>query len=112
MLIKVVFAIVLVAHGLIHLMGAAKAFGLADLPALTQPISRPMGLAWLLASAMVLASAAALFAWPRGWIFVAVLAAIVSQAVILTAWADARFGTLANVLLLAGATAAWLSPGP
>ena len=34
-----IFAIVLVVHGVIHLLGFAKAFGLAELPQLTQPIS-------------------------------------------------------------------------
>jgi hypothetical protein len=31
-------------HGLIHLIGFAKGFGYADLPQLTQPISRAWGL--------------------------------------------------------------------
>ena len=39
-----VFAVIIAVHGLIHLMGPAEAFGLADLPQLTQPISRGMGL--------------------------------------------------------------------
>lgn len=34
-------------HGLIHLMGFAKGFGYADLPQLTQPISRAWGAGWL-----------------------------------------------------------------
>ena len=46
-----VFAFIVVVHGLIHLMGPAKAFGYAELPQLTQPISRGMGLVWLLAAA-------------------------------------------------------------
>ena len=40
-----IVAILLAVHGLIHLMGFAKAFGYAELPQLTQPISREMGLA-------------------------------------------------------------------
>ena len=40
-------------HGLIHLMGFAKGFGYADLPQLTQPISRAWGLAWLAAAVLV-----------------------------------------------------------
>ena len=32
-------AVLLAVHGLIHLMGFAKAFGYAQLPQLTQPIS-------------------------------------------------------------------------
>ena len=39
-----VFAGILILHGLIHLMGFAKAFDHAGLPHLTQPISR--GWAW------------------------------------------------------------------
>ena len=45
-------------HGLIHLMGFAKGFGYADLPQLTQPISRACGLAWLAAALLVTTSAA------------------------------------------------------
>ena len=47
-------------HGLIHLMGFAKGFGYVDLPQLTQPISRPWGLAWLAAAVLVTTSAAML----------------------------------------------------
>jgi hypothetical protein len=40
----------LVVHGLIHLLGFAKAVRLADLPQLTEPISPFLGAVWLLAS--------------------------------------------------------------
>ena len=40
-----IVAVLLAVHGLIHLMGFAKAFGYAELPQLTQPISREMGVA-------------------------------------------------------------------
>jgi len=36
---RVAFALALVVHGLIHLLGVAKAFGFAELPQLTRPIS-------------------------------------------------------------------------
>ena len=45
----------LILHGLIHLMGFAKAFGYAELPQLTQPISRDWGVVWLLAGGLVVA---------------------------------------------------------
>jgi hypothetical protein len=61
-----VFAIVLVVHGLIHAIGFAKAFGLADLPELTQPISPLLGALWLLTALLFFVAAAALFLWPRG----------------------------------------------
>ena len=66
-LMIVVFAIVLVVHGLIHLLGFAKAFGFADLPQLRQPVSPFMGVLWLIAALLFLAAAGSLFVWPRWW---------------------------------------------
>ena len=102
----------LLLHGLIHLMGFAKAFGYADLPQLTEPISRPMGLAWLLATGLFLLTLMALFAWPRGWWMVGATALLASQVVIVTSWNDAKFGTLANVIVLAGVVFGFASHGP
>jgi hypothetical protein len=42
-LIRIVFIVVVGIHGLIHLMGFAKAFGYAALPRLAQPIPRTRG---------------------------------------------------------------------
>jgi hypothetical protein len=105
-------SVVVAVHGLIHLMGFAKAFGFADLPQLTQPISRGWGLAWLMASLLVLASAVLLGLGHRRFWVVGALALIVSQAVIMTAWRDAWAGTVANVILLAAVTRGWLADGP
>jgi hypothetical protein len=66
-LMKLIFAIFLVVHGLIHLLGGAKAFNLAEIPRLTQQISRPLGVLWLLATGLLVITAGALFAWPRWW---------------------------------------------
>jgi len=59
-----IFAIVLVLHGLIHLVGFAKAFALADFPQLSQPIAPAFGAFWLLASLLFLAAATAATAAP------------------------------------------------
>ncbi|MDO9021894.1 MAG: hypothetical protein Q8S73_03180 [Deltaproteobacteria bacterium] len=106
------FAFVMVVHGLIHLMGFLKAFGLAALPQLARPISRPMGVVWLLAALTTLAAVVALFAWPRGWWLLGAAALLLSQAAVIGAWSDARFGTLANVLLLVGVLYGYLTQGP
>jgi hypothetical protein len=106
------FAFIVAIHGLIHLMGPAKAFGYAELPELIQPISRLMGLLWLAAAAAMLASAAALFLWPRGWWMVGAAAVVLSQVVIVTAWSDAKFGTVANVILLLGVMYGYFTVGP
>lgn len=104
--------IVLVLHGLIHFMGFAKAFGMADLAQLTQPISRGMGLVWLAAGLAMLAAGIHLMVAPRSWWITGLVAVVLSQAVILTAWQDARFGTVANLVILAAVLYGVLSQGP
>ena len=103
----------LVVHGLIHFLGAAKGCGWASVPQLREPISLGMGVVWLLAGAMVLVSAAMIAAAaPSWWWAVALLAALVSQIAIVTSWGDAKVGTIVNVILLVIATYGFLSAGP
>jgi hypothetical protein len=108
---KTLFAIFLVAHALIHLMGTAKAFGVAEIPQLTHPIAGPLGLLWLLAAALFLATAIALFIWPQWWWALGAGAIVVSQVAIVTSWSDARYGTIANVIVLGGVAFGFLSQG-
>jgi hypothetical protein len=109
---RVLLAILLAVHGLIHLMGFAKAFGLAKLPQLAQPISRPWGVAWLAAAILLTATAIAVLAAPRWWWAPGVVALVISQAVIASSWNDARYGTIANAILLVGVVLGFLSQGP
>ena len=108
----VAFAIVLVVHGLIHVLGFAKAVGLADLPQLTRPISPLLGALWLLAALLFLAAAAALFIWPRGWWAIGACAIVVSMFVVVPSWTDAKFGALANLVALIGVVFGFLAQGP
>jgi lysylphosphatidylglycerol synthetase-like protein (DUF2156 family) len=97
--LRLLFVAIIVIHGLIHLMGAAKGFGWADVAALKQPISRSMGALWLVAGLLVLTAGVVLALQAQWWWAVAAVAAVVSQAVILTSWNDAKAGTLANIIL-------------
>jgi hypothetical protein len=64
-----IVVVLLVVHGLIHWMGFAKAFGYVELPQLTRPVSREMGVVWLAAGLLVVASAVTMVASPRSfWI--------------------------------------------
>jgi hypothetical protein len=110
-MVRTVFTIVLIIHGLIHLMGFAKAFGLAELPQLAQPISRGLGVLWLLGALFLVATAVAVWLWPSGWWLLGGLALILSQIVILSSWRDAKFGTLANLVLLVGLLYGFASRG-
>ncbi len=105
-------ATVLLLHGLIHLFGFAKAFGYAELPQLTQPISRGWGVGWLLAAVLTVLAAGAVAAQAR-WSWVpAALALLASQVVLSSSWVDAKFGTLPNVVLLAVAAYGFAANGP
>jgi len=102
-MMAIALSAILVVHALIHALGFAKAFELAPATQLTIPISRPMGLIWLAASSLLLASSVALLAAPRWFWLLAIAAATVSQVAIVASWRDARFGTALNVLtVLAG----------
>ena len=99
-------------HGLIHLMGFAKAFGYAELPQLTQPISREWGVLWLLTAGLIVCTAAMLAGGARAYWIVGGLALLVSQALIMTAWRDAWAGTAANAVLLIVVAHGLLTEGP
>jgi hypothetical protein len=103
---------VLAVHGLIHLMGFAKAFSYAALPQLTQPISRGWGLIWLAAAILVLASAAMFGLGHRRFWAIGAVALLASQIVIVSSWRDAWAGTAANVILLLAVTHGWFTEGP
>ena len=109
---RLTFAIVLVVHGLIHLLGFAKAFGFAELPQLTRPIPPVMGLIWLAASLLFLLTAGALFVWPRWWWAIGLAAIAASMVAIVPSWTDARFGALGNLIALVGVVFGFLANGP
>ena len=106
-------AVVLFGHGLIHLLGAAKGLGWAEVASLGGPVSTMGGLAWLVAAILVMASAVLIAARaPAWWWAVAGVAAVFSQAVIVTSWSDAKVGTVANIILVLAALYGFLSLGP
>jgi hypothetical protein len=105
-------ALLLVAHGLIHLLGFAKAFQLADLPQLTQPISKFVGILWLASAVMFLAAAASLVMTPRAWWMIGAGAIGLSVVVILASWSDAKFGMAVNLVVLVAVLIGFVSQGP
>lgn len=106
------FVVVVTLHALIHVMGFAKGVGLAKLPQLAQPISLPLGVAWLVAAVLLLATVGALLAASRWWWAVGAAGLVVSQLVIVASWSDAKWGTLANAIVLVGVVHGFLTLGP
>ncbi len=106
------FVAFLVLHGLIHLMGFAKAYGFAELPQLRLPISPQAGVAWLVAALLFIATGVCVYAVPRWWWAVGACALLVSTAVIWSSWADARAGAVANIVVLVAVIVGAAMNGP
>src|SRR5690606_19826346 len=82
------------------LLGFAKGWGLASLPQLQMSISRTSGLLWFVAAILLSAGAAALYWTPRYWGLILLLGIGASQVLIFRHYQDAKFGTVANLILL------------
>jgi hypothetical protein len=97
---RLLLIVILVVHGVIHLFGFVKAFGLAEVSELHQPISQGRGILWLMAALLLTAGAVLLVAAPRHWWIPASAGIALSQVLIFGSWGDAKFGTIANLLVL------------
>jgi len=109
---RFLFVAFLVLHGLIHLMGFAKAYGFAELPQLRTPISPPAGVAWLVAAVLFVVAGVCVYAVPRWWWAVGACALVVSTPVIWSSWADAKAGAVANVVVLVAVVVGAAMNGP
>ncbi|MCB9656442.1 MAG: hypothetical protein H6726_02245 [Sandaracinaceae bacterium] len=99
---RIAFSVLVVIHALIHLLGFVKGFGFAPVAQLSASISRPVGVLWLTACGLLLVAVGMLTARHAAWWMPAAVGLLLSQALVFTAWSDAKFGTLANVLLVVG----------
>ncbi len=107
---KIAFFIFLSIHGLIHLMGFLKAFGFAEIPQLSQNFSKLEGILWLII-VLAFVFVGVLFLMKNNlWFWIAIGAVLISQILIIINWLDAKFGTIANLIVLIVAiiaVAAW-----
>lgn len=96
---RIAFALLVLLHGLIHLLGPAKAFGWADVSQLRAPIAPGVGLLWLGTALLLIAAATGVALRAPWWWYPALPGVLLSQALIVLAWGDAKVGTLANVII-------------
>lgn len=94
------FAGFLFVHGVIHLLGVAKAWRLAELPQLSQTIPPTFGWLWLAASLLFCVAAIYLLVSPRWWWYIGAFAVVISTIAIVPSWGDAKFGAYANVAVI------------
>jgi hypothetical protein len=100
MVIKYIFAFITLIHGLIHFMGFAKAFNYGNMTQLTKDISKPMGVVWFTTALLFVVCVALYLLKKDSWVYFALISVVLSQILILNSWQDAKFGTIANVLVL------------
>lgn len=112
MITRLAIAALIFGHGLIHFLGSAKGFGFAEVRALVEPVSVRQAAGWLVAGLSVAGSAVALLVAPRVWWIGGLVAVVLSQSMVFSAWTDAKAGTVANVLLLLLALHGFASEGP
>lgn len=109
---KYLLVALLIIHGLIHLLGFVKAFDLAQPAQLQAPITRPLGVLWLAAALLLVGGGGMCLLAARWWWLPAALGVILSQLLIVSAWSDAKAGTVANGLLLLPIVVAALHGAP
>ena len=97
---RILFLILVILHGLIHLLGFVKAFGLKEVKELTLHISKPIGIVWLIVAALFLIFGILYFIYNKyAWLF-GLVAVITSQILIFYFWKDAGYGTIPNLVIL------------
>lgn len=97
---KIAFIALLIIHLLIHLVGFLKAFGLAELPESGNHISKIQGVFWLVTTILFIPAVILYMRNDPLWTVIAIPAALLSQALIILNWNDAKFGTIVNLLII------------
>lgn len=87
-------------HGALHLLGFVHAFEIKPIEAFPQPISKIFGLLWLVASLLFTLFVISAFLLPDLSPWIGLIAIICSQALIFSQWKEAKFGSIANLILL------------
>lgn len=98
-MLRVLLAMLLIFHGLVHFTGLARAFLPAHVPIFKTYINKSTGLDWALAGTFFVLSGLLLLLNNEYWWGVGGIAILISQVLIVFNWHDARFGTVANVIL-------------
>lgn len=111
---RTILTLLCAVHGALHLLGFLKWGRAVHLPeltgrtlvTLTGPAQQVFATGWLLACLLLLGAAGVRVWRPDSFWVLALPGIALSQVLIILSWADARWGTLANVLLLVPALAA------
>lgn len=106
-MLRIVFASILVIHGLLHLIGVAKEWNMGSQGQVSHKALVPFfgntsntGTVWLLTSILFL-SATLGFLLRKEWFWIPAAAALlISQVLIIIDWRDTKYGTIVNIAIL------------
>ncbi|MFA0964937.1 DUF6544 family protein [Roseivirga sp. BDSF3-8] len=100
MIIRILLMVIAGLHAAIHLLGFVKAFGLARVEQLSKPISKPAGVLWLVAAGLFFYGLLLFLLKNKLWWACGLAGIVLSQSLIMLYWQDAKYGTIANAILL------------
>lgn len=106
-ILKYPFAFILLMHGLIHFMGFARAYNYGNITQLTKDISKPNGLLWLFTALIFIAATILFLLKKESWSYIAIVAVVISQILIITVWKDAKYVSILNMIILFVAIASY-----
>ena len=106
-MLKAIFIFVAIIHGLIHIMGFSKAYHVGNIPQIAKDISKPAGLLWLITVILLIVAVLLFLMKKECWPYIAAIAIVISQVLIMSVWKDPKFGTIANIIVLLVSIAAW-----
>ncbi len=90
----------LIIHGIMHLLGFAKGFNIAELDQFSESISKQYGVVWFVACILLITSALGLLIDQTWWVYMTIISVLVSQSLIVRFWLDTKFGTTINFILV------------
>ena len=97
---RVVLIVIVLLHGLLHLLGFYRSYSRSGVVNLKKHISKPLGWLWLICSLLFLINGFLILFNVNGWIYFILASLLISQVLILLSWREARYGTLVNMIIL------------
>lgn len=101
--------LMMVLHGIIHLMGGFSELGLAEVEGtvrtlfyMSDNIKFMLGFVWILATILFLVTPYGFASGKKWWKQSAIVSVVVSQVLVILWWPDAKFGTIPNIITLLG----------
>ncbi|KUO63831.1 MAG: hypothetical protein APF84_14510 [Gracilibacter sp. BRH_c7a] len=109
-MLKWLLLAIIVIHGLIHIMGGVNELGITKIQELSgrtlftipSNLQMVLGVLWLVAVVLFFIAAFGLVTNQQWWRSAVLIAVTVSQILVIIWWPDAKFGTIANGLIILG----------